>query len=84
MELKVVSLTKEREGEIALEILKHQFMRNPHVLNKKELKRSLGQDSKELERLGITVDELYSLFKKFTEEAVKNLFEPSEKEDSQG
>lgn len=69
-----VVLTEERKGQIALIILKHEFVRKEHSLNRTELMRRLGQGAEQLKDQRITKEEFIEFYKELFEEAVNNLF----------
>jgi hypothetical protein len=68
-----VVLSEERKGQIALIILKDEFSRRDHALNKNVMRR-LGKGAEQLKDEGVTKEELIELYKEFLEEAVKKLF----------
>jgi len=75
MEKKVgfVELTEARKGEIALILIKDEFTKNSHSLNRTDVMRKIGQASDKLKGI-VTKEELISFYKELIEEAVKKLF----------
>lgn len=72
--IEIVPLTEERKKEMALIILKHEFINESRNLNKADFYRRLGTTTEKLKELKITKEELVSLYHDFITEGVENLF----------
>lgn len=72
--IEIVPLTEERKREMALIILKHEFINESRNLNKADFHRRIGTATDKLKELKITKEELVSLYHDFITEGVENLF----------
>ena len=70
---KIVNLTQKRKGEIALVILREEFIKKAQTLNRTDVMRNIGQAAEKLKGI-VTKEELISLYKELIEDAVKKLF----------